>query len=358
MRPPDSRPAFAPGDDTGRRTVTMAVLLAAVLGQTVARGQATGGQRSGSLQAITAGQPDAPQQVTPPAPAPVYVPQRVYDTRRSAFVDFEIMLADLTRADVVFVGEQHDDPNTHRLELALLEGVHRRGVPIVVSLEMFERDVQRVLDRYLAGALAEQEFLKEARPWPRYATDYRAIVELAKAHGWPVVAANVPRRFASEVAKSGKDALSRLEPDDRAMAAKDLQCPPDAYFERFAKAMGSHAADATKKPEDGTPAGGEGARPDGDRTDRYYWSQCVKDETMAESIAAAFEARQDPRGAVVHINGAFHSDFGLGTAERVRRRLPGRRVAVVTIQPVANLDTLAPGGEDLTRAEYLVFTLK
>ena len=34
-------------------------------------------------------------------------------------------------ADVVFVGEQHDDPNTHRLELAVLEGLARRARPDV-----------------------------------------------------------------------------------------------------------------------------------------------------------------------------------------------------------------------------------
>ena len=55
--------------------------------------------------------------VAPESAAPAYVPERVYDTQRGAF-DFEAMLADLVRADVVFVGEQHDDPNTHRLEQA------------------------------------------------------------------------------------------------------------------------------------------------------------------------------------------------------------------------------------------------
>src|SRR6476659_4638587 len=71
-----------------------------------------------------------------------YVPQRVYDTRQKGFADFEAMVADLARADVIFVGEQHDDANTHRLELAILEGLIRRNVPVVVAMEMFERDVQ------------------------------------------------------------------------------------------------------------------------------------------------------------------------------------------------------------------------
>ena len=116
----------------------------------------------------------------PPQALPSYVPQRVFDSRQRTFGDFESMLADLARADVVFVGEQHDDPNTHRLELAIVEGLLRRRAPIVIGMEMFERDVQPVLDQYLAGTIPEEQFLKESRPWPRYATDYRAIVELAR----------------------------------------------------------------------------------------------------------------------------------------------------------------------------------
>src|SRR5690242_3491254 len=77
-----------------------------------------------------------------------YVPQRVFDTRRATFTDFETMAADLARADVVLIGEQHDDGNTHRLELAILEGLARRNVAVALSLEMFERDVQGALDTY------------------------------------------------------------------------------------------------------------------------------------------------------------------------------------------------------------------
>ena len=274
-----------------------------------------------------------------------YVPERVYDAQRRTFIDFEMLLADVASADVVFVGEQHDDPNTHRLEAALLEGLLRRKVVPAVSLEMFERDVQAGIDRYLAGSLTEEEMLKDARPWPRYQTDYRPLVELAKSNGWPVIAANVPRRIASAVAKGGSSVIEELPAADRALMAADLECPLDGYFERFAKSMASHPA------PDQSP---EQLR---QMSERYYWSQCVKDETMAEAIATAVQRRESP-GPVVHYNGAFHSDFGLGTAERVRRRLPDTRVVIISMLPVASLDTLTPEGEDLQRADYLVYTVK
>jgi uncharacterized iron-regulated protein len=295
-----------------------------------------------------------------PAPVPIasYVPERVYDTRRSAFADFEMMLADLAGADVVFVGEQHDDPNTHRLEHAILDGLRRRSIPLTVSFEMFERDVQGTVDKYLGGTINEAEFLKDTRPWPRYVSDYRPLVELAKAQGWPVLAANVPRRYAAEVAKTGRSALDRLPAAERAMVARDLECPQDSYFQRFSAAMSNHSGPASARPSDAPAADDDAKRAAAASTDRYYWSQCVKDETMAESIADAVDRRGGQQGTIVHFNGAFHSDFGSGAAERTRRRLTGRRVAVVTILPVNDIDTLAPAGDDLKRADFLVYTVK
>lgn len=81
---------------------------------------------------------------------------------------------------------------------------------------------------------------------------------------------------------------------------------------------------------------------------------------MAESIAQAWQAGAAAGGRplVVHFNGAFHSDYAAGTAERTIRRMPGRRVAVVSIMPVDSLDTLTPSPDDRKRAEYLVYTIK
>ena len=265
---------------------------------------------------------------------PSYVPQRVFDTRQNSFSDFEAMLADLARADAVFVGEQHDDPNTHRLELAIVEGLTRRGVPVVVAMEMFERDVQEHLDKYATGTITEEQFLKESRPWPRYATDYRPILEFAKANKLPIVASNVPRRVASDVGKKGLSAVETLGADRR-LAARDLQCPVSgSYYDRFAAAMGKHA----------------GASPN------FYFAQCVKDETMGESVADTFH-KTTGRVAIVHFDGAFHSDFGEGTAESARRRMPGRRIAVVSILPVADIDAAKPADADLKRADYLLYTV-
>jgi uncharacterized iron-regulated protein len=281
--------------------------------------------------------------------APSYVPNRVYDTKHRRFIDFEAMLAASTGADVLFLGEQHDDLATHRLEAATLEGLARRRGNIVLALEMFERDVQPALDDYLGGRAAEHDFLAAARPWPRYVTDYRPMVEFARASNWRVVASDVPRRLASLVARRGLTTiLDSISATDRAFAARELECPHDGYFARFARTMAdmpSHSGDSTK----------ESAAEKAATIERVYQAQCIKDETMSESVARAFGAAP-PRALVVHVNGAFHSDYGLGTAERVKRRLHGKRVLVVSFVPVRDLDT-ADGRAQHTLADYIVYTL-
>ena len=269
------------------------------------------------------------------------VPQRVFDSRASQFADFESMVATLAKADVVFVGEQHDDPNTHRLERALLDGLARLRGDIIVSLEMFERDSQARLDQFLGGRILEADFLATSRPWPRYATDYKPLVDLALERKWPVIAANIPRPIASEISKAGLGVLDNKSESEKEWFAHDWDCPADDYYKRFKEVMGSHTA--------------------AQELDKFYAAQCLKDETMAESIAHAWsdaaKARPGVRPLVVHYNGSFHSDYGLGTASRVKGRLPEARVAVITMIPVASLDSIAPA-EHVQKADYLVFTIK
>lgn len=287
----------------------------------------------------------------PPAPttAPVPAPEsRFHDTSSGRDVSFDAMMRRVARADVVFFGEQHDDPATHRAELAVLAALGNGGRPVVLSLEMFERDVQGILDDYLAGRITEGDFLARSRPWERYTTDYRALVELARARGWPVVASNVPRRIASAVSRKGLAVLDTMATSERAFAAREHACPRDTYYERFAETMKGHSAGG------GPPTAADSAAMLA-MTDRFYEAQCVKDEAMAESIVTA-RARH-PGAVILHVDGAFHSDFGLGTAARVTRRDPGARTVVLTAIPVDDPAKASPA-EHAGRGAFVIVTRK
>src|SRR6185503_1929636 len=97
-------------------------------------------------------------------------------------VTFEQLIAASASADVVFVGEQHDHKRGHELELEILKGVHAKTPSVALSLEMFERDVQMVVDEYLKGQINESNFLAASRPWPKYKTDYAPMVEFCRAN--------------------------------------------------------------------------------------------------------------------------------------------------------------------------------
>ncbi|MEP7336510.1 MAG: ChaN family lipoprotein [Acidobacteriota bacterium] len=288
-----------------------------------------------------------------------YTPQRVYDSGEKRFSDFEMMLADLARADVVFVGEKHDDPATHKLERAILEGLLRRKASPIVSLEMFERDAQPMLDDYLSGKLSEEEFLKASRPWPNYATDYRPLVELARAHRWPVIAANVPRRYASQVSRQGLTSVDSLSAAERKLLAAQFQCPFDDYFKKFGEAMSSHPGADDKKSDKPEKRDEKKEAEQRAMTEKFYFAQCVKDETMAESIAARVDPAKTAttKSVIVHYNGSFHSDYKLGTAARVIRRQPKAKVKVVSIVAVEDLDSIKPD-EYRKRGDYVIFCLQ
>ncbi|MCI0664339.1 MAG: ChaN family lipoprotein [Acidobacteria bacterium] len=282
-----------------------------------------------------------------------YIPQRVYDASQKKFSDFETMLAELARLDVVFVGEQHDDPATHRLERAILEGLGRRRSNIILAMEMFERDVQPNLNRYFAGEMSEEEFLRSSRPWPRYQSDYRPLVEFARAHRWPLIASNVPRRYAAAVSRVGLSAIEAVPPDERKLIASQIQCPIDDYFKRFSETIRNH------------PGAGTGDATRGENADqkavieRFYYAQCIKDETMAESIADNLnpQLKAEDKPLIVHFNGSFHSDYRLGAAARTNRRAPKSSIKVVSIIPLDNLDEINVA-EYRNRGDYLIFTLK
>ena len=70
---------------------------------------------------------------------------RVYDIGGQSS-SFAAVLNALSDADVVLVGEEHDDVVGHRFEAELLGAAYRRlqaedGRDVILSLEMFERDV-------------------------------------------------------------------------------------------------------------------------------------------------------------------------------------------------------------------------
>lgn len=219
----------------------------------------------------------------------------------------------LQKYDVVFFGEYHDQSEIHQYELELLEAMYKaKGAKLALSMEMFEVDNQSKLNNFLADTLSEENFLAASRPWPNYGTDYAPLVNFAKEKKMPVIAANVPRFLAAHVAKNNAS-TEGVEAQYQQWLPKHTYAPEGAYKDKFYAQMSSPAAPMKMPPQ---------------RLAALYAAQCLKDDKMAESIAAFADAHQNMQ--IFHINGCFHSDAHLGTAQKLEALRPELKVAVIT----------------------------
>ena len=244
--------------------------------------------------------------------------------------------------DVVFIGEWHDHIGNHIAELDLLRALQTRAPKIALSMEMFERDVQPVLDDYLAGKIGEETLKTKGRAWSNYAESYRPLVEFAKDHGLPVIAANAPEAVVRCVGQEGPDYLAKLPTDHRLWAAAELHTEDGPYKEKFLGFLSGDAAHG------GPPSANEAAAKA--RAERSFAAQVTRDDTMAESIALYLE--KNPGAKVVHVTGAFHVEGRLGTLERLKMRAPNLKLALIVPVEAAHPDAPAMAASDGKGADY------
>ena len=251
-------------------------------------------------------------------PRPPTISEQHYRIYRGdgSLATLDQLVAESRKADVTFLGESHDDRVAHYLEEQILRRTWDSN--LALSMEMFERDVQYVLDEYLAGLITENHFVASGRAWSNYASDYRPLVEFAKEKGMPVVAANAPRRYVNRVSRLGAASLTEIEPEGRRFL------PPLPYAEASAEYAAKFARLMEEHREEGKP-------PSPESIERGLEAQNLWDATMAYSIADFLT--KHPGKRVLHINGGFHTTQGLGIVEHLLRYRPNTPVVVVTILP-------------------------
>jgi uncharacterized iron-regulated protein len=269
------------------------------------------------------------------------------------------IIAEMGRHEVVFVGETHDDPTGHMLEALLLERAYgtygapgsNDGAPrpLALSLEFFQRDVQPILDEYLAGLITEKSFRSDSRPWPRYETDYRPLIEFSKEQALPVIAANAPRRYATRVTMYGRESLDDLSPEALAsLAPLPYGQPSEAYRDQWIQVIMEVMEEEGTKCGLPIPESKEGEAPvqapapvgSHAAMGNQLHSQVLWDATMAHSISK-FLAHQ-PDALVLHLVGGFHVARGTGTPEQLEAYRPGTSRMIIMLRPVENIDAFEP----------------
>jgi uncharacterized iron-regulated protein len=191
----------------------------------------------------------------------------------------EAVIAAAAGKAVVLLGEEHDRAEHHRWQLHTLAALHARRPQLVLGFEMFPRRVQPVLDRWVAGELSEAEFLAAAewrRVWSMDPALYLPLFHFARMHRLPMVALDVERK-------------------ERASAAPKFAAPSDGYVAMLKEVYGNHPQSQFQG---------------------FVDSQARHDRVMAESIAAALNAR--PGALLVGIVGRGHAVHGYGIPHQLK----------------------------------------
>lgn len=253
----------------------------------------------------------------------------------SAEVTFDAMLDSLAKADVVFIGENHNCPISHWMELKIAEALFAaHGPRLTIGEEMMEADNQLILDEYMSRTIDYERFESEARLWDNYATDYYPVVFFAKDNGIPMVATNVPRRYASIVKNKGLQALDSLSAEAKTYLPP-LPIPFQFDDDKSQEAFGMMQL--------------LGGRTAGD-TQRLAEAQAIKDATMAWFIAKNLPSD----GKFLHLNGSYHSDNRNGIIPYLETYRPGLKIATITSIRQDEIDALDE--ENLNRADFYILT--
>ncbi len=205
-------------------------------------------------------------------------------------------IEDLKRAQLVFVGENHEQKNHHRAQMTVIRALRGTGVSLVLGLEMFRGQSQESLNRWIAGDLSRHEFQRIYYdnwnyPW----TLYRDIFLYARKNKIPIIGLNVSRDITQQVASEG---FASLTPEQIG-ELPEVACNVDrTYIEFIRRSFGAHAH--------------------GHMNFTYFCeAQIVWDTAMAWTLLTYL--KEDPEPTVVVLAGNGHA-WKRGIPEQVRRR--------------------------------------
>src|SRR5690606_20390802 len=200
---------------------------------------------------------------------------------------------------------------------------------LIFGLEMFERDQQMVLNQYLNNEINQKRFDTITRFWNNYKTDYHPMVSFAKDKNIPVIATNVPRKYASLLYKQGEESLMKLSDDEKQWIAP-LPFPYDASLPAYQEML--------KMFDDTTHA-----------NPNFPKAQAIKDATMAYSITENWKQGQ----LFYHIQGSYHSNNYEGIFWYLKKYNSNLKVLTISVVEVEDVSKF--NKEDKNLADYIFY---
>ena len=256
-------------------------------------------------------------------------PEGIWTVPGSGRIAAQEILARAASAQVALLGESHDNADHHRWELHTAAALHALRPKLVLGFETFPRRVQAALDRWVAGELTEEEFLKASdwsQVWGYDAAFYLPLFHFARLNRIPMIALNVERELVRAVGAKG---LAAVPPQQRE-GVSDPAEPGEAYLARLFEAYAQHPEKKASAPARSDP-----------EFRRFVEAQLVWDRAMAQALAAA--AARDPDALVVGVMGARHIAHGGGVPHQLESLEIKRVVSLLPWDHEAGCDDFSAG---------------
>ncbi len=232
-------------------------------------------------------------------------------------VAFDRMIREMMSARIVHVGETHDAMAMHDIQLRVIRALYAGDRHLAIGMEMVPVTLQETLNKWTAGILTKEEFLREIRwyvTWNFPFGYYEKIFDFAREHRLPIYALNAPREVISKMRMRGWDALTDGEkgyfPGQPDVSNQDHRTLIRTVFESLDIPEGMKGPGLDKMFEG------------------LYRAQSAWDEVMGWNAVRAAEA--EGRRVVVMV-GSGHLLYNLGLNRRAyeRSKLPFKTVVAV-----------------------------
>ncbi|OAN48756.1 ChaN family lipoprotein [Magnetospirillum moscoviense] len=259
---------------------------------------------------------------------------KVWDPQTKAFVAIDELVRTSAAADVVILGETHDNPDHHTLQAWILRHLIAAGRKPAVAFEMLDSSQREALARHLrerpgddAGLGAAVEWEKTG--WPDWAL-YRPIADAALSAGLPILTANLSKDETRQLTKNTFPAAAAHH------LGLDKPLPPVVQQAMEREIKSSHC---DMLPDKSLPA--------------MVQIQRARDSVMAHAIVDGIAARK----SAVLIAGAGHARFDRGVPAHLATIAAGHKVFSIAFIEVQSDKNLPAMYADLYETEQLPFDM-
>jgi uncharacterized iron-regulated protein len=262
---------------------------------------------------------------TPPSAPPDPLIGQIVEGRSATQLDRETLFARMLDADVVYLGEIHDNPHHQARQRDAVEALLAAGKAPTLAIEFFGSEQTGWLMDYAqpkaqgkmarSGPVSER-ILRRRVGWDGEGDDrwerYGPLLEIARDNRLPMLGIDLPPALRLRLQRVGRDGLSPVELAQLPPGSPD----PEAYALVMNARLGQAHCGY------GTP----------ESVARLYDTWLARNDAMAAGIVAALE--DSDHHPVVVIVGAGHVEHGQSVVRRVAELRPDTRQLVIGLRPV------------------------